>query len=172
MEYCELSQNSTITSVPMGLPILVDTSMNNRVEERSLGNAQTYTWSVYPGKDCFAFSRSYPPFDIYGKHSTWKGLRTTYDAHVSNISIQLLRRNLSNQSSDDRKARFLISILVAWLNQRVSFDHYGIWQTEKSFVVFLLLLSLKFVIYHNWLSYSYVAVIFVYLRTISLHFLT
>jgi len=85
-----------ITSLPLDLPILVDTSVA-RAEERSLGNVTDVHVIGLSGQWSFAFSRSYPPFDIYGKRSTWKGLRATYD--VSNISVQLLRYNLSNQSA-------------------------------------------------------------------------
>lgn len=68
--------------------------------------SRTYTWSVYPGND-----RSLSPvailLSIYTAN-TQRGrtYERPYDAHVSNISVQLLRRNLSNQFADDERLAF------------------------------------------------------------------
>lgn len=69
MEYRELFQNSAITSLPMGLPVLVDTSMNNlefeEFEERLLGNVTDVHVIGLSGQRSFAFSRSFTLLSIY-----------------------------------------------------------------------------------------------------------
>lgn len=90
--------------------------VNPKLKSARSETSRAYTWSVYPGNDRFAFSGSYPPFDVEGKRGRACERPTMRMYQVSRYSC--FERNLSNQFADDWEARFLISILVAWLNRR------------------------------------------------------